>query len=223
MRIIALLVALSFSLMAQAPPTPSRRPGFGGPVSPPSVVHKVEPEYSEEARRASLEGTVLLRIIVDEDGRPRELKVMRSLGLGLDEKAIVAVSNWQFAPGTKDGQPVPVQAQIEVNFRLLDHDSKLARWHLARAEFHIPDGAMRPVVEKSAALVVDGGANKATATLSFDIDEKGAPVNVRLDQSSDEGWSHDVAETLKKWSFTPASKDGSPVSVPCTMDFVRGN
>jgi TonB family protein len=223
MRIIALLVALSFSLMAQAPPTPSRRPGFGGPVSPPSVVHKVEPEYSEEARRASLEGTVLLRIIVDEDGRPRELKVMRSLGLGLDEKAIVAVSNWQFAPGTKEGQPVPVQAQIEVNFRLLDHDSKLARWHLARAEFHIPDGAMRPVVEKSAALVVDSGANNATATLSFDIDEKGAPVNVRLDQSSDEGWSHDVAETLKKWSFTPASKDGSPVSVPCTMDFVRGN
>jgi TonB family protein len=223
MRIIALLVALSFSLMAQAPPTPSRRPGFGGPVSPPSVVHKVEPEYSEEARRASLEGTVLLRIIVDEDGRPRELKVMRSLGLGLDEKAIVAVSNWQFAPGTKEGQPVPVQAQIEVNFRLLDHDSKLARWHLARAEFHIPDGAMRPVVEKSAALVVDGGANNATATLSFDIDENGVPANVKVEKSSEDEWAIAVTSALSRWKFRPASNHGTPVSVPCTMDFVRGN
>ncbi len=92
---------------------------IGGGVSPPSVILKVEPEYSEEARKAKFQGTVVLFIVVDEKGNPRELKVLRPLGLGLDQKAIEAVEKWKFKPGMKDGKPVAVQATIEVNFRLL--------------------------------------------------------------------------------------------------------
>jgi TonB family protein len=92
---------------------------IGGGVSPPSVILKVEPEYSEEARKAKFQGTVVLFVVVDEKGNPRELKVMRPLGLGLDQKAIEAVEKWKFKPGMKDGKPVAVQATIEVNFRLL--------------------------------------------------------------------------------------------------------
>jgi protein TonB len=92
---------------------------IGGGVSAPTVLSKVEPEYSEEARKAKWQGTVVLSLIVDEQGRPQNLKVLRSLGLGLDQKAIEAVEKWRFRPGMKDGKPVPVMATIEVNFRLL--------------------------------------------------------------------------------------------------------
>jgi len=92
---------------------------IGGGVSAPQLVFKVEPEYSEEARKAKFQGTVVIFVVVDEKGLPRDLKVVRALGLGLDQKAIEAVQKWRFKPGLKDGKPVPVAAQIEVNFRLL--------------------------------------------------------------------------------------------------------
>ena len=92
---------------------------IGGDVSAPQLVSKVEPEYSEEARKAKFSGSVLLSIVVDEHGLPRDIKVVRPLGLGLDEKAIEAVSHWRFRPGVKGGRPVATQAQVEVNFRLL--------------------------------------------------------------------------------------------------------
>ncbi len=92
---------------------------IGGGVSAPALIYKVEPEYSEEARKAKYQGTVVLFVIVDDKGNPRDVRVVRPLGLGLDQKAIEAVQKWRFRPGMKDGHPVPVQATIEVNFRLL--------------------------------------------------------------------------------------------------------
>jgi periplasmic protein TonB len=91
----------------------------GGGVSPPTLLYKVEPEYSEEARRAKYQGTVVLYVEVSPDGKAHNLRVVRSLGLGLDEKAMEAVNKWKFKPGLKDGKPVTVAATIEVNFRLL--------------------------------------------------------------------------------------------------------
>lgn len=92
---------------------------IGGDVAAPMLLSKTEPEYSEEARKAKFSGSVLLTIIVDQNGLPRDIRIVRSLGLGLDEKAIEAVKNWRFRPGTKAGRPVAVQAQVEVTFRLL--------------------------------------------------------------------------------------------------------
>ena len=91
----------------------------GGGVTAPTLLFKVEPEYSEEARKAKFQGTVLLYVEVDPSGRARNIRVVQSMGLGLDEKAIEAVKKWKFAPGKKDGKPVTVAATIEVNFRLL--------------------------------------------------------------------------------------------------------
>jgi TonB family protein len=91
----------------------------GGGVNAPTLVSKVEPQYSEEARAAKLSGTVVLYIEVGTDGRAHNPHVVRSLGLGLDQKAIDAVSQWQFNPGMRNGVPVTVQANVEVNFRLL--------------------------------------------------------------------------------------------------------
>jgi protein TonB len=92
---------------------------IGGGISQPLLLSKVEPEYSEEARKAKWQGTVELQIVVDEHGIPKEMRVTRALGLGLDQKALEAVAKWRFKPGMKDGKPVPVIATVQVNFRLL--------------------------------------------------------------------------------------------------------
>jgi protein TonB len=91
----------------------------GGGVSAPRLVHKVDPEYSEQARKSKFQGAVVLSVVVQKDGSVRDIRVVRSLGLGLDEKAIEAVRQWRFQPGEKNGQPVDVMAQVEVTFRLL--------------------------------------------------------------------------------------------------------
>ena len=90
----------------------------GGGVSAPKVVYDPDPEYSEEARKAKYQGTVVLWLVVAPDGHPQQIRVQRSLGMGLDEKAIEAVRQWRFEPAKKDGQPVPVMINVEVNFRL---------------------------------------------------------------------------------------------------------
>jgi len=91
----------------------------GGGVTAPVVIFKKDPEYSEEARKAKYQGTVLLAIEVDPSGKATNIRVVRSLGLGLDEKAMDAVKQWKFKPGYRNGAPVTVAATIEVNFRLL--------------------------------------------------------------------------------------------------------
>jgi protein TonB len=90
----------------------------GGEVSAPHAIYDPDPEYSEEARHAKYQGTVLLWVIVGPDGKPRDIRVQRSLGMGLDEKAIEAVWQWKFEPSMKDGHPVAVQVNVEVSFRL---------------------------------------------------------------------------------------------------------
>jgi TonB family protein len=90
----------------------------GGGVSAPRPIYDPDPEYSEEARHAKYQGTVLLWVIVGPDGRPHDIRVQRSLGMGLDEKAIEAVRQWKFEPSMKDGHPVAVQVNVEVSFRL---------------------------------------------------------------------------------------------------------
>jgi TonB family protein len=90
----------------------------GGGISAPQPISTPDPEYTEEARRAKTQGTCILWLIVDEEGHPRDIRVVRGLGSGLDEKAIEAVKQWKFAPSLRDGKPVNVQISIEVGFRL---------------------------------------------------------------------------------------------------------
>jgi TonB family protein len=90
----------------------------GGGVSAPRVLYDPDPQYSEEARKAKYQGTVVLWLVVDPQGRAQYVKVARSLGMGLDEQAIAAVKTWKFEPAQKDGHPVAVEINVEVNFRL---------------------------------------------------------------------------------------------------------
>ncbi len=93
------------------------RPGAGG-VTAPRAIYSPDPEYSEEARKAKYQGVVVLWVVIGPDGRPKDIRVQRSLGMGLDEKAVEAVRTWRFEPSRLNGQAVPVQINVEVNFRL---------------------------------------------------------------------------------------------------------
>jgi TonB family protein len=92
------------------------RVGHG--VSAPVLIYKMEPGHTQEAKRAHLQGTVELSFVVAENGRAQNVRVIRSLGLGLDEKTIQAIQSWKFKPGRKDGTSVPVFAIADCNFCL---------------------------------------------------------------------------------------------------------
>lgn len=92
-------------------------PGHG--VTTPRAIYSPDPPYSEEARKAKFQGTVGLWTVIGTDGRPRDLWVSNSAGMGLDENSLETVRTWRFEPGTKNGKPVPVRMYIEVNFHLL--------------------------------------------------------------------------------------------------------
>jgi protein TonB len=90
----------------------------GGGVTAPIPIYKPEPPYSEEARKAKYQGTVVLLIVVDAQGSVSDARVVKPLGLGLDEKALETIHTWKFKPGMRNGIPVPVRVMVEVTFRL---------------------------------------------------------------------------------------------------------
>jgi len=108
---------------------PSTGPGAGdGPpgiypagkmgATIPQVIYNPEPSFSDEARKAKQQGIVGLMLVVGKDGHTYDIRIRQSLGMGLDEKAIEAVSRWRFHPATRNGLPVVTQIAVEVNFRL---------------------------------------------------------------------------------------------------------
>jgi TonB family protein len=122
---LVLLVGAGIKVRAQSdqPPAASAAPGqvysVGGDVVSPSVIDKIDPQYTEEARHQKIAGPVRLSVVVGTDGLAHDISVLQSLDPGLDQSAAEAVQKWHFAPGTLKGEPVPVKAVIEVNFRLL--------------------------------------------------------------------------------------------------------
>jgi len=87
-------------------------------VNPPILVQKIEPLYSDDALKAKYQRIVRISLVVGLNGEPENLEVVQVAGLGLDEKAVEAVSQWRFTPGTKEGHVVRVSASVEANFRL---------------------------------------------------------------------------------------------------------
>ncbi len=198
-------------------------------TAPQDLLTRYEPEYSEEAQLAELEGTVIVTVAggADQSGRPEELRVTQSLGLGLDEKALLAVQQWRFKPNTK---PTSVEVDFSLHF-------KPSRWHLIGVDFHPPEGATRPTVLSvfypagagvfNNAAIEEGrllGAigRQAYVTLTFDVDERGIPTNIRVTRTSEAIWNDQATTVLRGWRFTPGMKDGKPIPVSCTFDFAWG-
>jgi TonB family protein len=115
---------ITFSLVDQDEPveltdaagTPVRR--IGGGISPPELAIQVAPEFTPEAKKAKFHGSVVVGCIIDEQGLPEDVHIVRGIGQGLNDKAIEAVKQYKFKPAMEDGKPVPVKLNIEVNFQL---------------------------------------------------------------------------------------------------------
>ncbi len=103
--------------------TPGGKPGISGRIGEPTraaqVIYRVEPEFSEDARKAKFQGMVVLMIEIGTDGKAHDLKVAVPAGLGLDQKAIEAVSKWRFRPALRGSAPIVSTARVEVYFHLL--------------------------------------------------------------------------------------------------------
>ena len=91
---------------------------WGKGVIAPRVIYQIDPEFSEEARKAKFQGNCVLALVVDAQGRPTDIRILSALGMGLDEKAIESVKNWKFEPGKKDGHAFAVEIAVEVDFHL---------------------------------------------------------------------------------------------------------
>jgi TonB family protein len=87
-------------------------------VIPPKPVFAPDPAFSEQARNANYQGTIVLLLLVDKTGQVRNIRIARPLGMGLDQKAVDAVSKWRFSPAKKDGEPVDYEMVVEVDFHL---------------------------------------------------------------------------------------------------------
>jgi TonB family protein len=114
----ATIVAVTFGVARAQQVTTVYRPGNG--VTLPKVTREVRPQYTSDAMRAGISGTVVLELTVKTDGTPDDVEVTRSLDKehGLDEQAVNAAKQWRFEPGTKDGKPVPVRVWIEMTFTM---------------------------------------------------------------------------------------------------------
>jgi len=231
---------------AAPPATPATADALraGAGVSMPALVQKVEPQYSEEARKAKWQGTVVLSLIVDQNGRPQNTKVTRSLGLGLDEEAIKAVEQWVFKPGMKDGQAVPVYAAVEVKFALPDDAANVPTF---RAEtladsgksgaYYRPQtdssvaGATAPVFARDTSMpalirkvepAYSEEARKAkwqgTVVLSVVVDESGRTQDIRVTKSLGLGLDEEAIRAVSQWTFLPGMKDGKPVPVATAIE-----
>lgn len=225
------IAKLSEAAVDSGLPAGVHRPGPD--VISPILEAKTPPDYSEAARQAGLEGTVLLKAVIAEDGSATGIRVTRPLGLGLDERAIEALRRWRFTPGLFQGRPAPVETDIAVDFFL---PSRQSRWHLIRAVFHPPEGASEPVfrevyypsgagVARTAiddARIVNAMGRFAGVSLSFDVNEAGVPVRFRIDGASDTVWGTEGLAVVQNWRFRPGEKNGVPVSVPTTIHMIWG-
>jgi TonB family protein len=205
--------------MGAAAQAPVFHPGPG--ITAPFVVTKVKPEYTEEARLAKLEGSVLLSLVVGADGQPRDIHVARPLGLGLDESAIENVQAWRFKPGTKNGTAVDVLVNEEVFFR---PQRTLWDWHVVRAVFQPPPLATRPVLLKVKFPATVDVEENASVTIAFDVGPKGVPTNPRAVKSSAAKWENELIRAVRDgWRFRPGEIDDKPVTVTAWFEFVRGS
>jgi TonB family protein len=208
---------LSASSFAQEPPAGVFRPGRDG--TPPVLTDHKEPGYSEEARLAKMQGTVTLFVVIGEDGKAKDIRVLKSLGLGLDEEAVEAVSKWQFRPGMKDGQPVEVRSTIEVNFRLLDDPRE---WSVKTATFTTSPGGTRPRLVKAPHPPLNESSEPASVRIAFDVDKQGVPTDIQVVDSSDPKWNDEAIELIRGWLFEPASEDGAAIAAHAEFQLKRG-
>jgi TonB family protein len=177
---------------------PLRRIGDG--VTPPVVIFRAHPQFTEQARKAGFDGAVTVTMIVDACGRPQDVHVLRGAGMGLDESAVEAVKHYVFKPAMLGHQPVPVELNIAVTFQISPPPTVL---------FSVP---LEPTAE--------AWRNKARGLIivALTVDTKGLPQNVHVLRGIGMGMDERAVKAVKQYHFQPFVVNGQPVARSTTIE-----
>jgi len=198
---------------------PKQLPGLLPTDVHPNIVSKVEPEYTEEARRAGVNATILCSLVVAKDGVPQDIRVIRGAGFGLDENAVQAVSRWRFQPATRQGEPVAAKAQVELSFRIATPNRE---GQFAGLRFTLPDGAERPqlVHGQIPENPKDGADGKLRVALTVGTDGKLEDLSIA--ETTSDKWAESALHEMKGWRFHPATLNGEAVEAKGILEVQRG-
>jgi TonB family protein len=186
---------------------------IGGNVTPPKVLHRVDPQITEQARNATFKGVVLVNLIVDVHGNPQNVHVLQRVGMGLDENAVAAVKQYRFEPALEGGKPVPVELNVEVNFEVSDNVKvSHAPPRELFSELRILHSVPLELSEETRAAHVSGGI-----LLAFTVDTRGNPKHVHVVQGVGMNMDQRAVQALQQYRFQPIMEDGHPVEKPATI------
>jgi TonB family protein len=188
-------------------------------IMPEVIEYTTPPLYSDEARNRGIEGIVQLEVHVGVDGRVGNLRIVKGLGFGLDENALLAVREWKFIPGQRSGKPAETTTEVSVEFSLrnAEMNESIANDMATR----VGPGVVPPrIIHRVDPQNPDGKTPVHAGTVVLDaiIQENGVPRVVRLVRSLSWGLDENAIGALKQWRFSPAMKDGHPVKVRMNVD-----
>jgi TonB family protein len=182
---------------------------IGRGISPPGVLYKPEPSYSEEARRKGIEGKIQLLVTVKTDGSVGDVKIKRSLGPGLDEQAITTIRTWRFTPAMKDGVPVAVQVTVEVQFQLYKGLSPFA-------QPPPPEDVPPKLLDTMPGDV--RGPNTVKVALIVREDGSVDPKSIKFESKVDGRIKEVVSRLVQKLRFAPGTHFGVPTKAKMQLE-----
>jgi TonB family protein len=221
----AAILALALVAFGWAQDNSNPAPANGrGPVPRPNtiaatVIKRVEPEYTSEARTAKLDGTLTVYVDIETSGKPSNVQVIQGLGMGLDEKAIEAVKQWEFQPAMSAGMPVKSAQGVELSFRLgAENEPRVRHTSYSVQRKGRRDTILtKPVLSKyrrpEASVCAD--LNGSLISASFQIDEKGAPDGIHVDGPN----AKLLSDAIQEWRFESARSNGSATTSTATFTF----
>ncbi len=193
MRAIPALLAIAVAATAQ--------------TVPPKVILRIDPSYSAEASRAKVNATLTVGLVVDTNGIPKNVRILRGAGFGLDAKAVEAVNKWRFEPASKAGSPLDFPSTIEVNLRLMDFDGVLSRLTFSPLQSAPPELVEGRVPRLGSRQVGEPGSSQAgdKVRAEFDVATNGRVSGVAV-PGTNASRAGEIANQLRTWRFTPVAQ-----------------
>lgn len=212
------ICVLSLGVPGQAQDTPQTVSKPGNGVMAPRLLKEVKPNYSPQAIRDRVQGTVRMEVVVNTDGTPGEVRVVKPLEPSLDEEAVKALKQWRFMPGTKDGQPVAVMVDVEMSFTLRSRGPRLGS-----PEVYIAgDGVTLPkLVYETKPIYPDEARNASVegmVSLECVVLPDGGVGDIRVTKSLEPKLDIEATRAVAQWRFEPGTKDGRAVPVQVTIE-----
>ncbi|HEX4808200.1 MAG TPA: TonB family protein [Bryobacteraceae bacterium] len=173
----------------------------------PKVVSKSEPQYTDEARRALVSSTITCSLIINPNGVPQNIRVVRGAGFGLDENAIKAVNMWRFQPAMRQGVPIPYSANVQVNYRPMmpDHERQTTRLN-----FTMPSGGDRPELTRGKVPENPKDSADAELRIALTVAMDGSAEDVSVLETTSSEWAESAIREMKNWRFRPSAVNGQP-------------